>query len=267
MEGLAAERIFEEWEKLILRGRTPSRGLGFLHECGWIRHFPELEALAGCPQDEEWHPEGDVWTHTLWVMDAFANERIDDEWEDLVVGFACLCHDLGKPHTTTFDDDGRIRTLGHEKSGVEPTRNLLGRMTNQATLIEAVESLVTRHMRPTDLFKSEASDAAVRRLARRVGRIDRLVRVARADQQGRAGDRSAEFPAGDWLLERAASLDVVDSGPKPIVKGRHLIEFGLDPGPHFGPILDACFEAQLDGVFSALEDGRDFAERLISRSL
>ena len=63
-------------------------------------YFPELEALIGCKQNPHWHPEGDVWTHTLQCMDAYSNEKTGDEWEDLVVGFAVLCHDLGKPGTT-----------------------------------------------------------------------------------------------------------------------------------------------------------------------
>jgi tRNA nucleotidyltransferase (CCA-adding enzyme) len=99
-EGLSPERYFAEWEKLLLKGCVPSRGLAFLKEAGWLRFFPELEALSGCPQDPRWHPEGDVWTHTLHCMDAFARERLGDREEDLIVGFAVLCHDMGKPATT-----------------------------------------------------------------------------------------------------------------------------------------------------------------------
>ena len=118
-EGLAHERIFEEWRKLILSGIRPSRGLKFLRDCQWVRYFPELEALIGCQQDPDWHPEGDVWTHTLHCMDAFATERAGNEWEDLVVGFAVLCHDLGKPSTTRFED-GRLRSKGMKKPGRRP---------------------------------------------------------------------------------------------------------------------------------------------------
>ena len=71
LEGLAPERIFEEWKKLLLKGKTISRGLNFLRDTTWLRFFPELEALVDCHQDPEWHPEGDVWVHTLHCMDAF----------------------------------------------------------------------------------------------------------------------------------------------------------------------------------------------------
>lgn len=261
-EGLAAERIFEEWKKLVLLGREPSRGLHFLVACGWIQHFPELAALIGCPQDPEWHPEGDVFVHTAHVMDAFARERIGEEWEDLVVGFACLCHDLGKSTTTAFTD-GRWRSPGHEEAGVEPTRRLLGRMTTQSRLIDEILPHVREHLRPIMLYKEQASPAAIRRLARRTGRLDRLVRVCRADHGGRP-PLPGDFPAGEWLLQQAANLELTSSAPQPLVLGRHLIELGLTPGLTFKPLLDACFEAQLDGVFSDLEGGLAFLRQKLA---
>ena len=213
-EGLPPERLWGEWKKLILQGEEPSRGLAFLRDCGWVRHAPELEALIGCPQDPQWHPEGDVWTHTLHVLDAFAAERLGDDWEDLVVGFGCLCHDLGKPATTTHDPDGRIRSKNHEALGEQPTRTFLARLTEQQKLIEEVVPLVREHLRPIQLYQDGAGAAAVRRLASRCGRIDRLVRVARADHRGRPPLPWDGFPAGDWLLDRAVELDVRDDAPQ-----------------------------------------------------
>ena len=261
-EGLPAERIFEEWRKLLLYGKQPSRGLKFLRDCGWISYFPELKALIGCEQEKDWHPEGDVWTHTLYCLDAFASERIGDEWEDLVVGLAVLCHDFGKPLTTKFEE-GRIRSWGHEAAGEAPTRSFLDRMTNHIELIKAVMPLVTNHLCPKEFFDVQAGDSAIRRLARRVERIDRLVRVSRADQAGRPPMKFDGFPAGDWLLERARALEVEDSAPKPIVMGRHLIELGLEPGQHFGKILDECYDAQIEGKFSTLSEGIVYAKCII----
>ena len=263
-EGLACERIFEEWRKLILNGIKPSRGLTFLRECQWVQYFPEVEALIGCNQEPEWHPEGDVWTHTLHSMDAFATERTGDDWEDLVVGLAVLCHDLGKPSTTEFQD-GRIRSKGHEEAGEAPTRSFLGRLTNQSSIVEAVVPLVRDHLSPGELFKAKATDRAVRRLAHRVGRIDRLVRVARADHMGRPPIKGDSFPAGEWLLERARALNVERGRPRPIVMGRHLVELGLIPGPHFGPILNTCYEGQIEGAFSTLEEGIEYARLIVAQ--
>lgn len=264
MEGLARERIFDEWKKLILRGVKPSLGLHFLKDTEWIKHFPELNALVGCAQEPEWHPEGDVWTHTLQCMDAFAETRTGDELEDVIVGLAVLCHDLGKPATTAFSD-GRIRSLGHEEAGDAPTRSFLARMTNQDDLVESVVPLVAHHLKPQELYRAKAGDSAIRRLARKVKRIDRLVRIAKADQMGRFPMVCGDFPEGDWLLASARRLDVQDSVPRPLVLGRHLIQLGLTPGPIFGGILDECYEAQLDGAFTNSEDGVAYATKVITR--
>ena len=265
IEQLPPERLFGEWKKLILKGKTPSRGLDFLKEVNWLRHFPELESLLGCEQDPEWHPEGDVWVHTLHCMDAFARERIGDDWEDLVVGLAVLCHDLGKPLTSYKSEDGRIRSPKHEPRGEEPTLSFLARLTSQVDLAKQIVPLVRRHLAPRVLYKDKASDGAIRRLARQVKRIDRLVRVAQADLQGRP-PRQDDFPEGPWLLERAEELKVKDSEPKPIVLGRHLVDRGLEPGPEFCPVLEECFEAQLDGTFSDETGGCSFLENLLRKS-
>ena len=265
IEHLPPERLFEEWKKLIVKGKTPSLGLHFLKDVNWLRHFPELESLVGCEQDPEWHPEGDVWVHTLHCMDAFAREHTGNEWEDLVVGLAVLCHDFGKPLTSFESEDGRIRSPKHEPRGEDPTRSFLARLTNQVDLTEQVVPLVRRHLAPRTFYNDRASDGAIRRLARQVKRIDRLVRVAKADLEGRP-PRQDKFPEGPWLLERAEELKVKDSEPKPIVLGRHLVDRKLEPGPSFGPILEQCFEAQLDGKFEDEPGGMDFLDSLLEEN-
>ena len=263
LEGLASERIFGEWKKLILQGVTISSGLKFLQQTKWLRFFPEIQALVNCPQDPKWHPEGDVWVHTLHCMDAFARKRTGDEWEDLVGGLAVLCHDLGKPSTTKIGEDGRIRSPKHEPLGEEPTRNFLSQLTNQNDLIEQVVPLVRRHLSPRTFYNDQASDGAIRRLARQVTRIDRLVRVAAADIAGRP-PRKDEFLEGPWLLRRAEELKVKDSAPQAVIMGRHLIERGLTPSPDFSHILEKCFEAQLDGEFTSEAGGLDFLDTIVN---
>ena len=127
-------------------------------------------------------------------------------------------------------------------------------MTNHSDLHEEVVPLVRRHLTPRIFFKDQAGDGAIRRLARKVKRIDRLVRVAAADISGRP-PRKDDFPEGPWLLSKARQLNVSDSEPKPIVLGRHLIQLGMKPGPQFGLILENCFEAQLDGKFRDVDTG------------
>ncbi len=254
-EGLPEERLFGEWQKLLLKGVRIGKGLEFLRQTGWVRLFPELAALIGCKQDAKWHPEGDVWNHTCLCLDAFARHRTGDDYEDLVVGLAVLCHDFGKPATTRFQD-GHLRSLGHDEAGVEPTLSFLRRLTREERLLREVPPLVQCHMQPFSLWRAKAGDAAVRRLAAKVGRIDRLLRVAQADDEGRPPEKAGGTSGGEdlrWLSECAERLRVAAEAPKPILMGRHLIAMGYAPSKRFREWLDAAYEAQLDGKFSDLD--------------
>jgi len=261
-EGLSKERIFDEWNKLLLKGTQIKDGLDFLNECGWIQYFPELAALRGVQQDPEHHPEGDAFIHTCHVMDAFAKHRTGNDWEDTVMGFTALTHDFGKSSHTTFED-GKWKSKGHEEASVPLAVSFLTRMTNQQMLIDEVTPLVRDHMAPRLFFNDGAGDSAIRRLALRVGRLDRLAHLGRLDQLGRPPKNPVEFPENDWLLEKASQLKVVKEGPKAIVMGRHLIQLGMKPGPVMGEILKQCFEAQLDGRITTEADGLAFAADLI----
>ena len=262
-EHLPAERLWEEWKKLLLKGLHISKGLKFLQACEWLPYFPELEALVGCEQDPQWHPEGDVWVHTCHCLDTFARHRIGDQWEDLIVGLAVVCHDMGKPTTSYTDENGRIRSPRHDIEGVPFARSFLNRLTRQKKILEEVLPLVEQHMRPLALYRDGAGDSAIRRLAARVKRVDRLTRVAFADKGGRPPIEIDDFPEGAWLLKKAAELAVQDSAPQPIMLGRHLVELGVKPGPLFGKILDRCYEAQIEGEFTDRENGRIYLKSIV----
>jgi tRNA nucleotidyltransferase (CCA-adding enzyme) len=270
-EGLPPERLFGEWTKLLVKGKSISRGLRFLKDVGWLRYYPELEKLVGCAQDPQWHPEGDVWEHTLSSLDAFARRR-DAEYpgedtENMLVGLAVLCHDFGKPAVTFRDSQrGHIRSPGHDEAGIEPTMSFLRRLTNEERILKEVPPLVRLHMRPYSLWKQKAGENAVRRLAAEVTRIDRLLRVAAADDEGPPPFPSEREPL-EWLAAEAERLRVVDSAPKPLVLGRDLIALGLKPSVRFGEILKVCYDAQLDGKFFTREDGVSFASRFIAENL
>ncbi len=215
-----------------------------------MQYFPEIEALVGCEQDPEWHPEGDVWTHTYHCLDAYARHRIGDEWEDLIVGLAVLCHDMGKPVSSFVDEKtGRIRSPRHDVDGVPIARAFLERLTRQKKIFEEVLPLVEQHMRPLALYRDGAGDTAIRRLAARVKRVDRLTRVAFADKCRPSTPIVVDdFPEGDWLLKESHRTGDSRQRPKTaVVLGRHLVELGIKPGPHFGRLLDSCYEAQMEG--------------------
>jgi tRNA nucleotidyltransferase (CCA-adding enzyme) len=250
---LPVERVLQEMKKLLVQGVWPSVGLHVLRTTGALDAlFPELVALIGCPQEAEWHPEGDVWIHTLMVVDEAAqiarSEKLNDD-DTLVLTLAALAHDLGKPATTAFID-GRVRSRDHESQGEAPTRTFLARMGAWPALVDVVVALVRDHLKPFQLFKEQAGDGAIRRLALRVN-IQHLVRVARADAWGRTTPDALvhDDESGEWLLAQAERLRVEAGAPKPILLGRHLLTHGLRPGPQMGTLLKDAFEAQLEGAF------------------
>ena len=160
-------------------------------------------------------------------------------------------HDIGKATTTKKEDkDNRWHAYGHEEESFHLAPRFLAQITNEKKLIDSILPLVRWHGQPYYLHKAGAGDAAVRRLANKVVRIDRLCRVDLADRRGRGtASMHGPSPHGEWLAERAAALQVASTAPKKIVLGRHLIAMGHKPAGWFSQILDEAFEAQLDGVF------------------
>ena len=259
---LSKERIFEEFRKLLLKAKRPSLGLESAKKLGILNYFPELKALIGVPQDPEWHPEGDVWNHTMLVVDQAANLKKGDEKHDLELMYGALCHDFGKPHTTKFID-GRWRSHAHDLKGILPTENFLRRMTDNRVLIKQVTKLVKEHLRPIQLFKerNRINSGTIRRLSLRVN-IPDLVLLAKADYLGRSLRKSETgyFEAGEWLLEKAKNMNVCDEKPFPLLLGRHLLSLGMKPGPKMGIILKQAFESQLNGDFQNVKDAIEWAK-------
>lgn len=266
---LSAERIGTEWDKLLLRAQRPSIGLQFLHDSGTLPQFPEIAALRQCPQDPSWHPEGDVWNHTMMVIDAASGLRSGNAPADERLMYSALCHDLGKPLTTVEMEDGRIRSPAHEPKGEDPTRSFLSRLAKTAPLQEAVVALVRNHLAPVQFITANmpASPRAYRRLARTLDAagttIEELARLARADSLGRstADALARSFPAIDLFLEKAKEFDSASAPPTDVVFGRHLIARGLTPGPDFKRILSECREIQDQ---EGLEDPELILDRVLS---
>ncbi len=267
LDDLPAERIRGEMEKLLLQARRPSLGFELALDLRVVeRLFPELRALVGCEQEPEWHPEGDVWVHTLMVVDE-ARTRMDDldRPQQLTLMLAAVCHDLGKPATTELVD-GRIRSRGHEEAGVPPTRALLDRLDVHTLagydVRHQVLGLVAHHLKPGMWHRGAdpVGDGAFRRLARKVD-LELLARLSAADCLGRTGhfDCAATL---DWFLDRARALGVEHEAPAPLLLGRHLLQMGLSPGPEIGRILRAVYERQLDGEVASLEEAAEAAKRL-----
>ena len=268
LDDLPSERLWGEVEKLLLQASRPAIGFQLALDLEIVqRVFPELAALVGCPQEPEWHPEGDVWVHTLMVIDQ-ARLRIDDldHPRKVTMMLGAVCHDLGKPPTTAFLD-GRIRSIDHEQAGVAPATSLLDRLNVHSIggfdVRAQVLGIVAHHLKPLAFFKSATpvGDGAFRRLAQKVD-LELLARVAESDCLGRTGN--FDCSGIGWFLERARQLGVEHEAPAPILKGRHLLALDVSPGPGMGAILRDVYERQLDGRVTSLDEAIAAAREILS---
>ena len=249
LDFLPKERIYEEFKKLFLKSSKPSIGFELLKDLGVLKYFPELKALISCVQDPIYHPEGDVWIHTMMCLDELSRilkeENIVDEYRKLYLFYAILCHDFGKPFCTK-EINGKITSHKHESLGIEPTISFLSKLTNEKKFIEIVSSLVKNHLIPFQLYLAESSLKAIKRLSLKVN-IEDLCLVCLADCLGRTIKDKEKCPkASSWLLEKAKELDIHNVSIKALVLGRDLIELGFKPSKEFKDILDFAFDLQID---------------------
>jgi tRNA nucleotidyltransferase (CCA-adding enzyme) len=265
LDDLPAERVWGEVDKLLLQAARPSIGLALALDLGVVeRLFPELLPLVGCQQEPEWHPEGDVWVHTLMVVDeATAQSRDLAQPQRTAVMLGAVCHDLGKPATTAFID-GRIRSPDHEQAGVEPTLRLLDRLNVHSLggydVRSQVVGLVAHHLKPGMFHKAgNVGDGAFRRLSQKVD-LELLARLARADCRGRTPG-VFDCSAMDWFIERARRVGVTP--PAPLLLGRHVLALGVSPGPRVGEIVKTVYERQLDGEITTVGAAIDAARALL----
>ena len=266
---LPVERVREEWWKWATLSEAPSRGLSFAWEAGWLHVHPELTGMLGVDQDPEWHPEGDVWTHTLLVVDALAGRpgwRAMDERTRGVLMLAALLHDAGKAtHTQREWRDGRERVVspGHDLAGVPMAGTFLERLGMPNEVKERVPPLVANHM----AHLASPTARTVRRLALRLApaTIAELCELMTADASGRPPRPAGEPDSVRALRSRASELALETTAPRPIVLGRHLVARGWRPGPQFKGILERAFLAQLEGEFEDEPGGLQWLDAELRR--
>lgn len=270
-KNLPKERITEELAKMLLKNGRPSLGFEFAREIGLVEQtWPELFNLVGLPQEPEWHPEGDVWTHTMQVLDAMsmivAQLKRDEQMPKcsaLTLMLSAICHDLGKKEKTTMVE-GRVASPGHEVAGEGPTRSFLERFSPtqvNSRVIEEVVSLVKTHMRPHAIWethKDSTSRRAVNRLCRELESagcdIYSLLCLVTADKSGR---NPAGFPYSleemfareemefcEWWVK----LPDLHAEKKLILGGKRIMEvlaryqLLTSPGPHVGYIQKVHYD-------------------------
>lgn len=260
-ESLPRERVWGEWAKWAM-GNYPATGISFLDACGWLDLYPEIAQLKGCQQDPIWHPEGDAYVHTLWVVDEMdricVRENIVGE-QRIVMMFAALCHDFGKVPTTEFLD-GRWRSRGHCEAGVPLAENFLVSIGAPNWVVEKVKPLVAEHLTHV---REEHTARGVRRLALRLqpASIQELVWLIEADMGGRPPLPKGLPQQALDMQAMADSMNIQFDVPKPIVMGRHLIAQGMRPGVEMGKLLKLLFEAQLNGEFDDVDSGIELAHK------
>ena len=260
---LSPSAVWGEWEKWALKSKLPAAGLYFLSDCGWLSLYPALDNLRDVEQDEVWHPEGTAWHHTLYTVNAMVKlcERKGITGEErLIRVFAALLHDVGKPTTTVKAEDGRIRSIGHERAGVEPAKGFLKSIGCPLHIQEKVLPLIAEHM---NYKGAMASKKALRKFVHRLGKANvyQLCDVVYADHAGRPPLPVDREEVLNELIGRCREAGI-DQGIKPVVTGKHLIALGWTPGPHMGRALTQCHQAWLGGKFDTVADGIKYAGKV-----
>lgn len=252
---LPVDRIWGEWKKFFIKGKWMSYGMNFLYDTNWINAYPLLSKMDGCRQEPEWHPEGDVLTHTCYVMDAMRDLCIDsDRYPDdipyendvMTMMLTALLHDCGKPDTTRIDG-GVIRSPGHAERGAELAPSFLEQIGCPDHIQRRVIPLIREHM--AHLSVEEPGNRVVRRLAARLhpSTMWEWRLIVEADQRGRPPLKGGLHPIAETMYNIACILQVDMQKPVAILTGRHLLAKGLKAGPIFRTILNEAYEVQLNG--------------------
>lgn len=249
---VSKERIEKEFNKMLLKSRRPSLGIRWLKKIGRLAEIlPELAATVDIKQGEEYHPEGDVFEHTMQTVDAAAAIPCKDEELRLLLLYAALCHDLGKVTTTHESNDGSITSLQHAQEGYELTKRMLNRINTNKDVMKAVALFVKHHMEPIQFVDNDAKPAAYKRLANKLAPypLSLLADLALADQRGRNPKDSTplkgSYPKVDTFRKRAESAHVLDRVEPRILEGADIRDI-VEPGPEMGALLKRAYQIQLD---------------------
>jgi poly(A) polymerase len=243
---VSAERTSKELIRLLCESAKPSIGLDLLLESGLLAYIlPEVAAMKGVAQPPKYHPEGDVWTHTLLMVDTLAERRTETgiPFEQLMLGV--LLHDIGKPLTQCTAPDSetgelRIRFPNHAPQGATLTQVVLERMKLPSACIEAVVALVAEHMHFVDAKKMRP--AKLRRL------LGNTYFTASLELMWLDIHHSnKDFSTWQFLKSSHDAFIHEPILPEPLIRGRDLVARGFTPGPEMGKLLEQLYDAQLEG--------------------
>ena len=248
IDEISAERIREELVRIFMSPQRV-RGWDLLDASGLMRVIlPELEAMKGCEQPPQFHPEGDVFKHTRIMLDLLPKEA------SLPLVFSALFHDIGKPPTSSVDENGRIRFNGHDRVGAEMTEAVMQRLRFSRAEMDATVEAVRQHM----VFK-DVPNMRVAKLKRFMARptfADEL-ELHRVDCESSHG----LLDNYDFLRQKREEFANEPIIPPPLVRGGDLLALGLKPGPKIGEILEAVETRQLEGALRDREEALEWVKR------
>ena len=251
---VSPERIREELLKIMVNPHR-LRGFDLLDKSGLLAVIlPEVEALKGCDQPEQFHPEGDVFVHTRLMLGLLAPDASAEQV------LAVLLHDIGKPPTRSFDQvDQRIRFNGHDRVGAEMAEKVMTRLRFPRQEIDLVVEAVRNHM----IFKDvrQMRPAKLRRFMARPHFAIEL-ELHRIDCASSHGD----LDNYQFLLNKASEFSQEPLIPPRLVRGDDLISMGLSPGPKIGQLLEAIQTAQLEGEVKTRTEAIELLKSLLGRN-
>ncbi|MGB2265431.1 MAG: CCA tRNA nucleotidyltransferase [Akkermansiaceae bacterium] len=246
---ISMERIREEFT-LIITAEHRARGFDLLTESGLMRHIiPEVYELIGCEQPPQWHPEGDVYTHTRIMLDMLTDKPSPR------LALAVILHDIGKPTTYSFDEEQkRIRFNGHDRVGAEMAESILQRLRYSNRVTDDVEAMVANHMNFMNVQNMRV--AKVKRFMARPTYEDEmeLHRVDCASSNGLTDNY-------EFLRAKEGEFATAPLIPEPLINGKDLIALGMQPGPQFSEILSRIETEQLEGTLNSREEALEFLSR------
>lgn len=256
---LPKERIAGELSKALLKAKKPSVFFNSLYECEQTKWFKEVYALKGIKQDSEYHPEGDVYMHTMSVLDQAGElfpTGIDNPDRYLPFMLSALCHDFGKVNTTEINSKGRLCALNHEITGIPIANDFLGRIYNNKSFIKYVDNMIKYHMKAHSCFNNRSKTKTTNLMFDKLLYPKDFILLVYADSTGHDLDNldNRQF---NMFLEKAMTesgfltdryLDYGKRISESHITAEDLINIGLKPSPLFKIILDKAWDMHLKGI-------------------
>ncbi|MBQ4088569.1 MAG: HD domain-containing protein [Clostridia bacterium] len=242
---LSKERIYEELTKALLKAETPSIFFRALRAMGHLTEFfTEIDALIDVPQNPKYHPEGDVFEHTMLTLDAAAHLRHMAK-EPLNFMLAALMHDLGKANATEISPEGKITSYMHPDTGVPLAETQLKRLTNNTRTIAYVKNMVWLHMRPNMLASADSKKKKSREMYDMSLCPEDLILISRSDATGKT---DAPYNMKNWTYLTERLKDYYTCIARPMVTGADLTAAGVKPGKHMGKMIARARSLHFSGV-------------------